>query len=173
MEEINIEIVTIDQIDLLREISLVTFRDTYECKNDPRNFEMHLAKAFSRSQLEEELNSQNCLFYFIKRNDRILGYIKLNIGEAQTEPMDYTYIELERIYILPEHKGQGLGRKLIDFAIQIGKELEFHKLWLGVWDQNPDAIKFYEKMGFVRTGTHIFTMGNDDQTDYVMKLNIP
>jgi len=42
------------------------------------------------------------------------------------------------------------------------------KIWLGVWEKNENALAFYNKMGFVQTGTHFFYMGDEEQTDIIM-----
>ena len=42
-------------------------------------------------------------------------------------------------------------------------------IWLGVWEENPRATRFYQKNGFVAFGKHIFKLGDDEQTDILMK----
>ncbi|MNW09975.1 Protease synthase and sporulation negative regulatory protein PAI 1 [compost metagenome] len=53
-------------------------------------------------------------------------------------------------------------------ALDIAKDQNKEKIWLGVWEKNENAIKFYEKMNFVQTGTHSFYMGNEEQIDFIM-----
>lgn len=43
---------------------------------------------------------------------------------------------------------------------------------LGVWEHNHRALRFYEKNGFIAFGTHIFQLGNDQQTDILMKKSV-
>ena len=85
-----------------------------------------------------------------------------------TEKMDADSLEVERIYIRPAFKRRGLGKYLIDKAIEIARAQGKKLIWLGVWEHNVNAIAFYEKMGFVHTGAHSFFMGDDEQTDFIM-----
>ena len=96
------------------------------------------------------------------------GYLKVNISHAQSEEMGNEALEVERIYIKNTYQKHGLGKRLIHKAIEIAMELNKKNIWLGVWEKNVNAIAFYEKMGFVKTGTHSFYMGDEEQTDYIM-----
>ena len=81
-------------------------------------------------------------------------------------------LEIERIYILPAHKRKGLGKKLIHFASQYGKDSGVETIWLGVWEKNEPALHFYKNLGFCITGEHSFMLGQDKQTDYLMTTQI-
>ena len=91
---------------------------------------------------------------------------------AQTDINDANSIELERIYIKKEYKGKGLGKKLINFALQLAQEMKKDYVWLGVWEKNVDAISFYTKMKFYEAGRHSFRMGDELQNDLIMKKAI-
>ena len=110
------------------------------------------------------------LLRIVKNNENVVAYMKLNFDKAQTEPGHHNTLELQRIYILKEFKGKHIGKQLIQKTIEIGKENNLDYIWLGVWEYNLDAIKFYEKQGFKKFDTHIFKLGDDEQTDYLMKL---
>jgi ribosomal protein S18 acetylase RimI-like enzyme len=58
------------------------------------------------------------------------------------------------------------------FALQKGSELGKRYAWLGVWEKNTSALAFYRKKGFTEAGTHTFRMGEEDQTDYIMKRQV-
>ena len=106
------------------------------------------------------------------RSDEILGYLKLNFKDAQTEKVEENYFEIERIYVLKAFLGQKIGQILFDKAIEIGREKNLEYVWLGVWEENHRAIKFYEKNGFKIFGKHDFVLGKDVQTDLLMKLKL-
>lgn len=161
-----------DDLKTLRELSISTFIDTYGHLNRQENIDSHLERAFSNERLLSELNDPNVHYHFLCSDDKVIGFIKLNCLDSQTEVVPEEHIELERIYLLNEYKGKGLGRKLIEKAIAVGHELQFKKLWLGVWKKNPAAILFYEKMGLKKSGEHIFTVGDEEQIDWVMEINI-
>jgi hypothetical protein len=123
-------------------------------------------------KLTEELTDQNSEFYFAELDGKIIGYLKVNVGQSQTEIKDKNALEIERIYVLKEFHGKRVGQILYDKAIQLAKEKSVEYVWLGVWEQNPRAIRFYEKNGFEAFDKHIFKLGNDEQTDIMMKLKI-
>ena len=100
----------------------------------------------------------------------MLGYLKLNMGESQTELKDNDALEIERIYVLKDFHGKKVGQLLFDKAITIAKELQLAYVWLGVWEENKKALQFYTKNGFVEFDQHVFVLGDEAQTDIMMKL---
>ncbi|NLD32069.1 MAG: GNAT family N-acetyltransferase, partial [Trichococcus flocculiformis] len=125
-------------------------------------------KAYDPEKLKEELSTAGSTFYFLYDGEELAGYMKFNVDAALTEEMGADSLEVERIYIRPAFKRRGLGKYLIDKAIEIARAQGKQLIWLGVWEHNVNAIAFYEKMGFVRTGSHSFFMGEDEQTDFIM-----
>ena len=85
---------------------------------------------------------------------------------------DIDSLELERIYILKEFQGAGLGKDLLDYTISIAIEHGKKYIWLGVWEHNERAKRFYQKNGFYRIGEHSFVVGDDAQTDFVMRKDL-
>ena len=161
-----------NQVLQLQEISRKTFYDTFALVNTPQNMEHYLHTNLSETQLSNELNNPESEFYFLTSNDIISGYLKLNTGNAQTEKMPNDCFEIERIYILSELKGKGIGQLLLEHAIKIAAKNNFKIIWLAVWEQNPRAIRFYQKNGFEEFGEHYFILGKDNQRDILMKKNV-
>ena len=158
-----------DVPDLIR-IARSTFVHTYRHLNDPVHFDAYMNTAMSEEQLRDEVSDPNSLFYVLKSPADIIGYLKLNRKEAQTEADMDDALEIERIYVIQSRKGEGLGARLIQKAKEVAVEEGCTMLWLGVWDQNHDAQGFYTRQGFQPFGTHDFMMGSDRQTDILMKL---
>ncbi|MEV5026601.1 GNAT family N-acetyltransferase [Paenibacillus sp. LPE1-1-1.1] len=165
---INIKKCNFEDLGLLQEISVETFNETFKNQNSPENMKAYLQKAFNLKQLEKELSNISSEFYFIYSNEEIAGYLKLNTNEVQTEIMGNDSLEIERIYIRKKLHKRGLGKYLINKAIEIAIERNKEKIWLGVWEKNESAITFYKKMGFVQTGAHSFYMGDEEQIDFIM-----
>lgn len=165
---INIKKCTFEDLGLLQEISVETFNDTFQNQNSPAVMKAYLDRAFNLKQLGKELLNNYSEFYFIFLNEEVAGYLKLNFNEAQSEKMGNDSLEIERIYIRGKFHKQGLGKYLINKALDIARAQNKEKIWLGVWEKNENAINFYEKMNFVQTGTHSFYMGNEEQLDFIM-----
>ena len=172
MDKIVITKATINDLDQLQTIGSQTFFETFSTGNTEENMTKYLNEGFSIDKLTTELNDKNAEFYFATLNDNIIGYLKLNIGQSQTELQDDKGLEIERIYVLKDFHGKSVGQLLYDKAIQIARQKNADYIWLGVWEENPRAINFYKKNGFVEFDKHIFKLGNDEQTDILMKLKL-
>ncbi|MEZ4963265.1 MAG: GNAT family N-acetyltransferase [Saprospiraceae bacterium] len=163
---------TLPCLEQLRQIAVETFTDTYGAMNTPENMRHYIAKAFNTDRLATELQSPLCQYWLAMSNGIIVGYVKVNFAGAQTDIHDPRSLELERIYVVPAHKGKGTGSLLIEKVMEVAREHGLQNVWLGVWEKNEKAIRFYEKMGFQKTGTHQFVLGDEEQTDFVMKFFI-
>ncbi|MBJ3881108.1 GNAT family N-acetyltransferase, partial [Salmonella enterica subsp. enterica serovar Typhimurium] len=153
---VNIKRCTHEDLHKLQEIGYETFNETFKHQNSPENMKAYLDKAFNLKQLEKELSNSSSQFFFVYFNNEIAGYLKVNTDEAQSEKMGDESLEIERIYIKNNFQKHGLGKYLFNKAVEIAKELNKKKIWLGVWEKNENAIAFYKKMGFVQTGAHSF-----------------
>ena len=157
-----------EDLPRLREISIETFTDTFKNQNSPENLKAYLERAYNAEQLEKELTHSSSEFYFVYFQDELAGLLKVNMNDAQTEPMGNDALEIERIYIRSQFQRKGLGQYLINQAMEIAKIHNKKRLWLGVWEKNENALHFYKKIGFVQTGAHSFYMGDEEQTDFIM-----
>ena len=164
--------INIDDLETFRDLSIQTFKETFEEVNTEEDMQKYLDENLSIEKLKTELENPNSEFYFAENNDEILGYLKLNFKDAQTEKLEENHFEIERIYVLKAFLGQKIGQILFDKAIEIGREKNLEYVWLGVWEENHRAIKFYEKNGFKIFGKHDFVLGKDVQTDLLMKLKL-
>ena len=164
--------VNIEDIEKLKEIGKLTFAETFSSENNEEDMREYLEEGFSTEKLKTELTDRNAEFYFAELDDKVIGYLKVNFGQSQTELKDENALEIERIYVLKEFHGKKVGQILYDKAIELAKEKNVAYIWLGVWEQNPRAIRFYEKNGFVAFDKHIFKLGKDEQTDTMMKLKL-
>lgn len=159
-------------IDTLLTLSRKTFYDAFEHLNNPEDFEAYTSKAFTREQLLSEINNPDSEFYFAMLNDEAVGYIKLNYRGAQAEFQDPAAVEVSRIYVLANQQGKKIGNQLLDFTINKAIDNKMTYIWLGVWEHNHAAMRFYERIGFKAFSSHHFMVGNDQQTDILMKLEL-
>lgn len=172
MADIEIKKITLSDIDQLQKIGRQTFYETFASRNTEENMKKYLDERFSLEELTAELSDGDSEFYFATLDGNVIGYLKLNFERSQTELKDDNAIEIERIYVLKDFHGKSVGQLLYDKAIQIAKKKNADYVWLGVWEENLRAINFYKKNGFVEFDKHIFKLGNDEQTDIMMKLKL-
>lgn len=169
---ISLRLASSEDVPELQHIAQQTFRDTFLEHNTEENINDYLLTKLSVETLKAELQDTNSRFFFAVIDNHIVGYLKVNFGLAQTELQDNTGLEIERIYITKEYQGKKVAPVLFEKALQIAREASLKFVWLGVWEENKRAIKFYEKNGFNVFDTHVFTLGNEKQTDYLMKLEL-
>lgn len=157
-----------EDLQILQEVSIETFNDTFKDQNSPENMKAYLERAFNAKQLEKELSNSASEFFFVCSNEGLAGYLKINMNDAQSENMGDESLEIERIYVKSKFQKHGLGKYLLNKAVEIAMKHDKKKIWLGVWEKNENAIAFYKKMGFVQTGAHSFYMGDEEQIDFIM-----
>ncbi len=172
MNSTEIIAVTLNDLAVLQKIGMETFYESFSSVNTEENMTQYLAEAYSLDKLTDELNNPNSSFYFAVVNDKILGYLKINFGDSQTELKQEHALEIERIYVLQAYHGKKIGQILFEKAMELALEKNADYVWLGVWEENPRAIRFYTKNGFVTFDKHIFKLGDDEQTDIMMKLQL-
>lgn len=170
MDAIEIKRATQLDVSELQKIGMQTFLEAFSTDNSVENMTQYMNASFSLDKLNEELANPNSEFYFAMVDNRVIGYLKVNSGSSQTELQDEQALEIERIYAFKEFHGKKVGKKLYDKALQIALQRKSPYIWLGVWEKNFRAIAFYKKNGFVEFDKHIFKLGDDLQTDIMMKL---
>lgn len=169
MENIEIKKVTLKDVEALQQIGKQTFSETFSSGNTDKNMVEYLEERFSLAKLKAELSDACSQFYFAVIDGEVIGYLKLNTGTSQTELKDADALEIERLYVVQGSHGKKVGQKLLEKAMEISQELSAEYAWLGVWEENLRAINFYKKNGFVEFDKHIFKLGDEEQTDIMMK----
>jgi len=172
VNNIQIKKVSPQELEQLQIISRKTFGETFTDRNTPANMNKYLTEELSLEKMTNELNNPYSEFYLAILEKEIVGYLKINFGQAQTDVKDDNALEIERIYVSKEHHGKKVGQVLFDQAHKIAKQKKLAYLWLGVWEENLKAINFYKKNGFEVFDKHFFKLGDDVQQDLLMKLKI-
>ncbi|HLV35670.1 MAG TPA: GNAT family N-acetyltransferase [Spirillospora sp.] len=170
--EINIRYGTQADAALLAELGAQTFRETFANNNTPENMAAYLAEAFGPDiQLAELVDPAN-RFLIAESAGVPIGYAKLRSGEVPAEVGDAQAVELQRIYVLNGWLGRGVGEQLMRACLREAETNGHTTIWLGVWEHNPRAIAFYRKWGFEQVGVHVFQLGDDPQTDLILRRRI-
>lgn len=169
MASIIINTASTEDLETLQSLGRQTFSETFAESNSEEAMNTYLEESFSTEKMESELSNPYSYFFIAWEEEVAVGYLKLNSGPAQTELQDDTSLEIERIYVKKSHHGQKVGQLLYNKALETARLLNKTYLWLGVWEENLRALQFYRKNGFEEFGIHTFRLGNDDQTDLMMK----
>ena len=163
---------TVDDVEVLKNLAAQAFCETFAPLNTPENMDAYLKEAYTIPKLRRELSDSNQIFYFAYADGVLAGYLKVNEAPAQSEINDPSALEIERIYVLQAFYGTGVGQLLMDKAIEMARERGKEYAFLGVWEFNSRARRFYEKNGFYRFGEHTFVMGDDPQTDFLLRRDL-
>ncbi len=156
----------------LSSLSAKTFRDAFGQHNKSEDMDKYIAEQLSEAQLAGEIEHADNVFFLAWYHDRLAGYAKLRVNKEPEELKDNKPIEMERIYVLQEYHGQKIGAELMKHCIDFARTKNHGVIWLGVWEQNHKAVNFYKRFGFELFGAHPFLLGEDWQTDVLMKMEL-
>ena len=158
---------------MLSELGAETFYDTFAKDNTPENIDAYLKKSFSPEIQFKELSEPDIIFIIVESEGTAIGYAQLIMNSKDKAIHRTKPLEIRRIYASQEYLGKGVGKALMEATISEAGQRGCDCVWLGVWEKNQRAIDFYKKWGFREVGTHIFSVGEDPQNDFVMELALP
>lgn len=169
---ISIRQATKDDAALIAEISHETFYETFAAHNTKENMEKFLNQQFTKGKLIMEVGLSGNIFLLAYVNGELAGYAKLR---ENTTPKPFTAIpsvEIARLYVRKLFIGKGVGKALMQHSVDMTKEKSYEMIWLGVWQENHQAIKFYTQWGFKKFAETLFLLGDDIQKDWLMKKKL-
>ncbi|MEO5684311.1 MAG: GNAT family N-acetyltransferase [Chitinophagaceae bacterium] len=153
-------------------LSRQTFYDTFAEHNSKEDMDRFMNETFSIDILIQEVACPEHIFITACMEAELVGYAKLTESSNPPELGNIDAIEIGRIYSKQKTIGHGVGKALMQECLRIAAKKTKQLIWLGVWEHNQRAISFYKKFGFEKFGEHDFVLGNDVQTDWLMKRNV-
>lgn len=165
--EITIRRIVLEDAPALAEISRQTFYDTFTGTCTEADMQVFLKDYYNLQQVQTELSNGDDFYFFALLNGAPVGFIRF-MEDYTNLPLvkQWKALELKRLYVVKEYHGKGIAQKLMDFFIDFAEQNKYQLVWLGVWENNLKAQKFYAKYGFVNSGhTHNFPIGSTPQTD--------
>jgi ribosomal protein S18 acetylase RimI-like enzyme len=165
--EIIIRKIEIDDAVVLSALAKQTFFDTFTGTCTEEDMQHFLEEYFNVRQIKAELEIKESFNYFAEINNIPVGYIRfMEDYTAFPHMKKWKAIELKRLYVQKEFHGKGIAQKLISLFLEYATEQKYEVAWLGVWEYNYKAQKFYGKYGFEYSGfDHPFPIGNTPQMD--------
>ncbi|WP_299439712.1 GNAT family N-acetyltransferase [uncultured Aquimarina sp.] len=136
-----------NDIETLVKVSQQFYPEHYShiWENGDTSFYVNLS--FTAAAFKKDIDTENIIYFLIQRSEKTLGLLKLR---KHQELVGYTQIEalqLEKIYLLAEATGLGIGTLAMDFTKNLAQELNKKVIWLDVMTTSP-ALQFYKKLGF-------------------------
>lgn len=163
---------TIADAELIADISRQCFYDTFAPDNTEADMKKFMDEQFTKGRLMLEVGRGDNLFLLAYEGEKVAGYVKLREGKRLPGLGGAASIEIARLYAVKEFIGKGIGRRLMQAALDIAKEQAKEVVWLGVWEKNERAIAFYSCWGFQKFGDADFLLGDDLQHDWLMKKSL-
>ena len=170
--KISIRRATVDDVQLIAEMGARLFEVSFGAFNRPRDMQVYLEKSFNQQDIRTDLLSEKVIYLLAMLSEQVIGYAKVSQCKAPVPVIGSNPIELDRIYIDLAYSNRGYGSQLLTACTETARQLGGDTLWLGVWDRNERAIRFYQQWGFEIVGEMEFVLGDDVQNDYVMARSI-
>ncbi len=158
--------------ELIRELGVRIFTDTFGPANTPENMRAYLETAFSPERVRAEVTDPASTHLIAEADGTAVGYARLRAGDGPPEVAAARPVELVRLYVERAHQGSGVAAALMRACLDHARDAGHDVMYLGVWEHNPRAIAFYRKWGFERFGEHSFLLGDDEQTDWLMRRGV-
>lgn len=171
-EGISVRTCTLKDIDVLVALSIKTFRDTFDEFNSPENMIRYINTTFTKKIIDHEMKEPGTVFFLAVDDHRAAGYAKVRTSHPPEGVGSVSTLEIERLYVHREYVGKRVGHLLMQTCLTYARKREVDSVWLGVWEHNERAIAFYQKNGFEKFGQHTFMLGEDAQTDWLMKKDL-
>jgi ribosomal protein S18 acetylase RimI-like enzyme len=161
-----------EELSMLRKVAIETFIASFAEFNTAENMEAFLKEAYRPGTLEKEWMEGGSVCYLAWDENDLIGFVRLRLNDEVENQLGKNTIELQRLYVHPLHQGKKVGSLLMKRAVDYSLEQGYDWIWLGVWERNFKAQEFYAKWGFERFGKHIFQMGDDPQTDWLLRKRV-
>ena len=149
-----------------------TFAEAFAADNDPDDLQAHLSSSYTPEQQAAELADPSMTTILARSQGELLAYAQVRRSSPPSCVTQSAPIELYRFYLDSRAHGSGLAAELMQAVHQVARDFEAHHIWLGVWEQNPRAIAFYEKEQFVDVGNKEYMVGPDRQIDRVLVTRV-
>ncbi|TDO28083.1 GNAT family N-acetyltransferase [Sediminibacterium goheungense] len=172
MSELQIRRATEEDAALIAAISRETFYDSFAAQNTAEDMTLFMERQFDTELLIQEVADEAHIFFLTFYGDTPAGYAKLKPGTHPELTDTAAALEICRFYARKPFIGKGIGKAMMQHAIQYAEANAYHTIWLGVWEHNQRAIDFYRLFGFQKFSEHDFVLGNDVQRDWLMRKEV-
>ena len=169
---IEIRSASIDDIPAMREVAIESYVEKFSQYNTPENMEAFLKEAYSLEQLTKEFYEPESQLTLAFSDNLVVGFVRLRKNNEVDHYLGNNHIELQRLYVHPGFQNQKIGKMLMESAMQYAMKGQFEWIWLGVWEHNTEAQRFYQRWGFEKFSEHVFQMGDDPQIDWLLKKKL-
>lgn len=172
MEQVVLREATREDVAALQALAVRTYLDTFAGTATDEDNRLLMEKIYSRAQLLRDADEPGARLVLACVGDRPVGFLRLRENAEVNTWLGSSHLELHRLYLDSSFHGTGLANRVMQVAYTETQQRQRTWLWLGVWERNYRAQRFYERHGFERFGEHTFWVGHDPQIDWLMRKKI-
>jgi ribosomal protein S18 acetylase RimI-like enzyme len=147
-----------EHCQLLCDIGKISFIESHGHSAAPGDISTYVKEKYSEESFKEEIADAKNIYHIIYHHGQPAGYSKIIFDATHPDIAKKNVTKMERLYLLKEFYNLKLGYDLLKFNIDLSKTNHQSGIWLYVWKENPRAVSFYKKNGFVITGSHDFKL---------------
>ena len=162
----------IENFEKLRELAIKIFTETFEAENNPADFKIYMEEAFSAEKIKSEYSEEGSQYFEALEDGQLVGYARIRQNNEADPYLGKNHIELMRFYVDSPWQGKGIAKQMLTACEAHTQQLGKEWIWLGVWEHNLKAQRFYKKHGYEKFSEHAFMVGHDEQTDWLMKKKL-
>lgn len=172
-EDFAIRPATVSDAATLSDFGAAMFEQAFGAMNTLENMREYLTSAFYPEKQRAELaDASRATFFAVDSEGAPIGYAMIRHDSTGPGVVAKSPVELQRIYVDKTWHRRGVGDALMSKCVEHATGWSCDVLWLGVWQENPRAIAFYQREGFVTVGVQTFLVGQDLQHDFVMARSL-
>ena len=172
MNSIEVRLAQYQDVPAMRQVAILSYEATFAQHNTRENMDAFYIDSYNLEKMQEEFYEPSAVLYLAFAEQTLAGFVRLRKNQEVASTLGNNTIELQRLYIHPNQQGKGIGKLLMEKAMEYASQLQVDWIWLGVWEKNYNAQKFYTKWGFEKFDEHVFQMGDDPQIDWLLKKKL-
>lgn len=172
MNELVIRKAKNSDLHLISVLAITTHYEAYFELDPSPDLADYCVRFFNLETVKSELENPDLTYLIVEFNGNAVGFAELREGKKIECVKDKNAIEIQRIYVIEPMKGRKIGKALMEKCCEIGREKGYETIWLGVWDKNIEAQKFYENIGMKNIGITDFTDGKNMFINFVFAMDL-
>lgn len=163
---------TLVDLPKLHALAVRVFTVTFQNTTSPADFQSFMDENYSFESWQADFSTPGAVYWVAEEAGDFVGYARVRESDEVDYLLGNNHLELQRLYTDEAWQGKGVAKALMDVCEQVALDRGKDWIWLGVWEHNYKAQRFYQKHGYERFGDHVFMMGTDKQTDWLMRKRV-
>jgi ribosomal protein S18 acetylase RimI-like enzyme len=163
---------SVAHIPLLQQLMRTTFTSTFGHLYPAADLAHYLDTAYATGQLAAEIADPHNFWRLVldDNSGEAVAYLECLPAHLPHHDVRPTHGEIERIYVRPDQQGKGLGKVLMQVALDhFAERYGDAPQWLGVWSENHKAQAFYRTYGFDKAGEYEFPVGETRDREFIFR----